>query len=270
MLRLVYQAETNVPVEVAGLVPHALRGKSAAEIERLPIAHGNASRPLAEFFAVSGDAADNRLEFAGNLAGVHWIGAHLAEGSIHVAGNAGRHVGSEMTGGEIHVAGDVSDWLGGEMHGGLIDVRGSAGDFTGAAYRGSKHGMTGGTLLVRGAAGNQIGHTMRRGLLAVGGCGDHAAINMIAGTILVFGPCGIRPAAGMRRGTVALLGGSSPALLPTFRAGSREKLLALQLVLRELVRLDYPVPVELVDCDYRTYHGDLLTIGRGEILVPQR
>jgi formylmethanofuran dehydrogenase subunit C len=173
-----------------------------------------------------------------------------------------------MTGGEIHVEGDAGDWVGGEMHGGLIHVRGRAGHLIGSAYRGSRHGMTGGTILIHGPTGNEIGHTMRRGLLAVGGCGDFPAINMIAGTILVFGPCGIRPAPGMRRGTLGLFGGDPPKLLPTFRAGSRDRLLALQLVLRELRRLDYPVPDELMECDYHTYHGDLVAIGRGEILLP--
>jgi formylmethanofuran dehydrogenase subunit C len=186
-----------------------------------------------------------------------------------VAGNAGRHVGSEMTGGTILVEGDAGDWVGGEMHGGLIDVRGRAGHLIGSAYRGSRRGMTGGTILVRGETGNEIGHTMRRGLLAVGGSGDFVGLNMIAGTVLVFGPCGIRPGAGMRRGTIGLLGGNPPKLLPSFRAGGRDQLLVLQLLFRELVRLGYPVPEELMRCDYRMYHGDLVTIGRGEILIPE-
>jgi formylmethanofuran dehydrogenase subunit C len=269
MLRLVYKAQTSVPVEIEGLVPQAIRSQSPAQIERFEIFHGNEKRPLADYFAVSGDPADGRIEFEGELAGVHWIGAHMTEGTIHVAGNAGRHLGSEMTGGEIHVAGDAGDWVGGEMHGGLIHVRGRAGHLAGSAYRGSRRGMTGGTILIHGETGNEIGHTMRRGLLAVGGCGDFVGINMIAGTILVFGPCGIRPGAGMRRGTIGLFGDKPPTLLPTFRAGSRDKLLVLELIFRELRRLDYPVPDQLVHCDYRMYHGDLVTVGRGEVLVPE-
>jgi formylmethanofuran dehydrogenase subunit C len=269
MLRLVYKADTGVPVEVEGLLPAAIRDQPLSEIERFEIFHGNEKRPLADFFAVTGDPADGRIEFEGDLAGVHWIGAHMAEGAIHVAGNAGRHLGSEMTGGEIHVDGDAGDWVGGEMHGGLIHVRGRAGHLVGAAYRGSRHGMTGGSILIHGETGNEVGHTMRRGLVAVGGCGDFVGINMIAGTILVFGPCGIRPGAGMRRGTIGLFGAEPPKLLPTFRAGSRDKLLIVRLVLRELARLGYPVRKELLDCDYRMHHGDLVTTGRGEILVPE-
>ncbi|MEX2112573.1 MAG: formylmethanofuran dehydrogenase subunit C [Pirellulales bacterium] len=268
-LRLTYRADTSVPVEVEGLLPHAVRAMSLPEIERLEFVHGNEKRPLADFFAVAGNPGDNRIELEGKLAGVHWIGAKLSDGAIHVAGDVGRHAGSEMSGGQIHIDGDAGDWAGGEMHGGLIHIRGRAGDHLGAAYRGSKRGMTGGTILVEGAAGHEIGHTMRRGLLAVGGCGDFAGINMIAGTILVFGPAGIRPAAGMRRGTLGLFGSNPPTLLPTFRAGSRAKPLVLELLFRELRALGYPVHERLSTSDYRTYHGDLVTVGRGEILVAE-
>lgn len=269
-LKLVYQGQTHIPIEIEGFTPQTVRAKSLAEIERFEIFHGNEKRPLADFFSVSGDPGDARFEFEGDLSGVHWIGARMSEGEIRVAGPAGRHVGSEMSGGEIHVAGDAGDWVGGEMHGGLIHVRGRAGHLVGSAYRGSKRGMTGGTILVHGQTGNEIGHTMRRGLIAVGGCGDFVGLNMIAGSILVFGPAGIRPAAGMRRGTVGLFGAEPPRLLPTFRAGGRDRLLIVNLLLRELARLGYPFDPALAEAQLRTYHGDLVAIGRGEILVPER
>jgi len=268
-LKLIYRGQTTIPVEIEGFVPRAVRGQRLAEIERFEIFHGNEKRPLADLFGVSGDADDMRFDFEGDLSGVHWIGARMDEGVIHVAGNAGRHVGSEMTGGEIHVAGDASDWVGGEMHGGLVHVRGRAGHLIGAAYRGSKRGMTGGTILVHGPAGNEIGHTMRRGLLATGGCGDFVGLNMIAGTIFVVGPAGIRPAAGMRRGTIGLFGAEPPKLLPTFRAGGRDKLLVVQLLFRELARLRYPLDEALRDVTLRTYHGDFVAVGRGELLIPE-
>ncbi len=267
-LQLTYRGTTNAPVEVEGLLPHVVREMPLAEIERFEIFHGNERRPLADFFTVAGNPGDERIEFRGDLTGVHWIGAKLAGGAIHVEGHAGRHVGSEMTGGEIHVEGDASDWVGGEMHGGLIHIHGSAGNLIGAAYRGSTRGMNGGMILIRGTAGDEIGHTMRRGLVAVGGCGDFAGINMIAGTILVFGPSGERPGAGMRRGTIGLFGVEPPRLLPTFRAGGRDKLLIVELLLRELRRLDYPFDPALTTASYQMYHGDLVTVGRGEVLVP--
>ena len=58
-------------------------------------------------------------------------------------------------------------------------------------------------------------------------------------------------------------------LLPTFRAGDLDRPLILELLLRELRRLDYPVPEHLSGGSLRTYHGDLVTVGHGEILVPE-
>jgi len=269
-LRLVYKAQTSVPVEVEGLTPNVIRDKPLADIERFEIFHGNEKLSLAEYFSVSGSPADGCIEFQGNLSGVHWIGAGMTEGTVRVEGDAGRHVGSEMTGGEIHVAGNAGDWVGGEMHGGLVHVRGSAGHLIGSAYRGSARGMTGGTILIHGDVGNEIGHTMRRGLLAVGGgSGDFVGLNMIAGTILVFGSAGIRAGAGMRRGTIGLFGREPPKLLPTFRAGSRDKPLVLQLLFRLLRALDFPVDDTLLDSEYRMYHGDMVALGRGELLMPE-
>jgi len=268
MLKLTYHATTSIPVEIEGFTPDFVRDKSVADLERWELFHGNEKLPLGDLFKLSGDPGDGWIEFEGNLAGVHWIGAHMTSGQIYVQGPAGRHVGSEMTGGEIHVAGDAGDWVGGEMHGGLIHVRGRAGHLIGSAYRGSRRGMTAGTILIHGDVGNEIGHTMRRGLLAVGGnCGDFPGINMIAGTVLVLGDCGIRPAPGMRRGTVGLLGSAAPQLLPTFRRGSTLEPLFLQLIFKELRRLDFTIPDEVIRGTYRIYHGDFVAGGRGEILT---
>jgi formylmethanofuran dehydrogenase subunit C len=268
MLKLAYKTETSTPVEVEGLTPCAVREKTLAEIERFEIFHGKQKLPLAELFAVSGDPGDARFELEGNLAGVHWIGAHMQQGEIHVQGNAGRHVGSEMSGGQIHVHGNAGDWAGGELHGGLLHVRGNAGHLVGSAYRGSSRGMTGGTLLIGGNAGDEVGHTMRRGILVVGGaCGDFVGINMLAGTIMVFGNCGLRPAAGMRRGTVGLFGPSAPAILGTFQKSCLYRPPFLPLAFRYLRSESFTVPEPLWNATYRLYHGDQVTLGRGELLV---
>src|SRR5688572_12004063 len=267
-LRFTLRSRSAVPLEVEGITPDSVRGKSLAQIEQLDIFQGNVKLPLAEFFAVSGDPADELHDWEGDLAGVHWIGTKMAAGRIVVHGNAGRHVGSEMTGGEIHVHGDASDWVGGEMHGGLIHVRGKAGHLIGSAYRGSRFGMTGGTILVGGAVGNEVGHTLRRGLIAVGGgCGDFVGFNMIAGTVLTFGDCGIRPAAGMRRGTVGLFGAKPPSLLGTFTRGCVWQPQMLRLMLRMLQSRGFAVPEACWNAQYRVYHGDNVTVGRGEVLV---
>src|ERR1700761_867549 len=99
VLKLVYHAQTSLPVEIEGFTPDWACDKSLAEIERFEIFHGNCKLPLGEMFSIAGDASDKRFDFEGNLSGVHWIGARMASGQIHVHGSAGRHVGSEMRGG---------------------------------------------------------------------------------------------------------------------------------------------------------------------------
>jgi formylmethanofuran dehydrogenase subunit C len=267
-LSLAYHADTTLPVEVEGITPDVTANKSAAEIGRLLIYRGNEQLALGELFSVSGDASDGVLRWAGNLAGVHWIGAKMTRGQIHVAGPAGRHVGSEMEGGEIFVDGDAGDWAGGEMHGGLLRIHGHAGHLVGAAYRGSPRGMTGGTILIHGNAGNEIGHTMRRGLIAIAGqAGDLAGFNMLAGSVLLFGASGIRHGAGMRRGTIGLFGDPRPELLSSFRYACRYRPDFLALMFVHLRHHGFPVAEALAQAEFELFHGDLLEGGRGEILV---
>jgi formylmethanofuran dehydrogenase subunit C len=265
-LTLRYKEKTAVPVEVEGVIPDRLRGMSPAEIERLEIFHGNRKIPLAELFAVSGDPADGRIDFEGDLRGVHFIGFGMTGGEIRVQGNAGRHLGGQMGGGTIRVEGDAGDWVGAEMRGGLIQVSGHAGHLVGAAYRGSKRGMTDGTILIGGDVGDEIGVAMRRGMVAVrGSCGDAAGFNMIAGSILVFGRCGIRVGAGMRRGTIGVLGLEPPRLLPTFRQAGAFRPLFLRLIFGELARLGFSVDEGLIHGELSLYHGDLVALGKGEV-----
>lgn len=266
-LNLTYFGETNVPVEIEGLTPDWAVDKSLAEIERFEIFHGNRKIPLAEMFRVAGDPGDRQFEFAGNLWGVHWIGAHMASGRIEIHGPAGRHVGSDMRGGEIHVHGDSRGWTGAEMSGGFIHVHGNTGHLLGAAYRGSTKGMTGGTILVDGNAGNEIGLTMRRGLIAVGGStGDVIGFNMIAGTVIAFGDTGIRHGAGMRRGTIALLGSNPPPLLPSFRFAATQRPTIMSILLREVRARGLKFDESLLDDFYDFYQGDLVAEGKGEVI----
>ena len=265
-LKLVYRGETTVPVEIEGFTPDWACDKPLAEIERFEILHGNRKIPLTEMFAVTGDAADKRLGLEGNLAGVHWIGAKMSSGQIHIHGPAGRHVGSEMAGGEILVDDDADGWVGAEMRNGLIHVRGNAGHLVGAAYRGSAKGMTGGTILIEGNAGNEIGHTMRRGMIAIGGnAGDMVGYNMLAGTVLVFGACGMRAGAAMRRGTIGLLGPRPARLLPSFRRGATFQPDILPLMLHALRERGFAFDESLSRAHVELYNGDLVEAGRGEI-----
>jgi formylmethanofuran dehydrogenase subunit C len=265
-LKLVYRGETKLPVEVEGFTPDWACDKSLADIERFEIFHGNRKLPLAEMFAVTGDAGDKRFDLEGNLSGVHWIGAKMSSGQIHIHGPAGRHIGSEMAGGEILVEGNAEGWVGAEMRKGIIHVRGNAGHLVGAAYRGSAKGMTGGTILIDGNAGNEVGRTMRRGMIAIGGtAGDMIGFSMIAGTVLVFGECGLRPGAGMRRGTIGLFGPRPAALLPSFCRGATFRPDVLPLMLQSLREHGFPLDDSLWTATVELYHGDLVESGRGEI-----
>ena len=267
-LTLTYTGQTSVPVEIEGFTPSWAKDKSLAEIEQFEIFHGNQKLPLAEMFRVEGNASDLRFDLEGDLSGVHWIGAHMSEGAIHIHGSGGRHIGSEMRGGEIHVDGDAGGWLGAEMHAGFIHVQGSAGHLVGAAYRGSAKGMTGGMILVDGDAGNEVGLTMRRGMIVIGGrAGDVLGFNMIAGTVLVFGECGIRPGAGMRRGTLGLLGPNPPALLPSFRYACTSHLQVLPMMCNQLREQGFGIESSVANAECDIYSGDLVALGKGEILI---
>ncbi len=268
MLILKYHSPTTIPVEAECITPDHLAGKSAAEVAALSVQHGNTEMPLGEFFQVTGQADDGDIRIEGDCTRVKWIGAGMTRGRIVIDGNAGMHLGAEMRGGEIHVHGRAGDWLGAEMRGGRIHVHGDAGHLVGGAYRGSRRGMRGGAILVEGSAGNEIGGTMRRGWIVIGGdTGDFVGVSLIAGTIFVFGRPGIRPGAGMKRGTLALFG-DPPALLPTFRFDCIYRPTFISLYLRQLRAWGFPVPEEFRRRLFRRYSGDLVALGKGEILRP--
>ncbi|WP_166827106.1 formylmethanofuran dehydrogenase subunit C [Thalassoroseus pseudoceratinae] len=261
---------SSIPLEVDSISLKSVCRQANDEILKTPIQRGNKQVELGEFFHVHGSAADdNEMRWQGDLSKVKLIANKLESGRVVVEGNAGMHLGAEMTGGEITVHGDCADWLGAEMHGGRIRVHGNAGHLVGAAYRGGRRGMTGGEILIDGNAGNEVGHTMRRGLIAIGGrAGDAIAFNMIAGTVFVFGESGIRPGAGMRRGTIGLLGPESATdLLPTFQHACNYHPQFLTVYLRHLRSLNFPLPDDCFDIDYRRYSGDFLELGKGEILL---
>ena len=266
MILLRYRGTTTIPVEAECLTPDQLAGKTPAEIESLPVQHGNTQVPLAEFFQVAGDSNDGEIVVEGDCSRVKWIGSGMKSGRITIHGSAGMHLGAEMTGGEIVVHGHAGDWVGAEMRGGRIHVHGNAGHLAGAAYRGSRLGMRGGVLLIDGQAGNEIGSTMRRGLIAIGGdTGDFPGVSLIAGSIIVFGQPGLRAGASMKRGSLICCGGR-PALLPTFRYDCCYRPAFLPLFLRQLQAWNFPFPEDCLAGAYQRFSGDLLALGKGEIL----
>ena len=267
-LELEYIGDTTIPLELQGVTPCQLRDLSVSEIERVEIYHGKEIVSLAEFFKISGDLADEQMRFSGDLSGVHWIGSKMESGSITIMEDCGRHLGSEMTAGTITVQGSTSDWVGAEMRGGLIHIKGNAGHQVGAGYRGSSTGMNRGTILVHGDVGNELGLTMRRGLIAVAGkSGDLIGFNMRAGTIMLFGESGIRHGAAMRRGSIVFMSDSHPPLLPSFKYACRYQPEFMQLLLRKLKELGFPVPAGAFDSTYDLHHGDMIDGGRGEVLL---
>jgi formylmethanofuran dehydrogenase subunit C len=266
-LRLEYRAETPLPVDLAGLTPEWVSGRPLAEIERWAARVGNLEVPLAELFVTSGDPGDSEIHFVGDLSHVHSVGAAMIGGAIRVEGGVGRHAGTGMTGGLLEITGNAGDGVGCEMHGGRIHVHGDAGDFAGGALAGARRGMTGGELFIDGAAGSEVGRAMRRGLIVVGGAaGDSVGLNLIAGTILVFGSCGPRPAIGMRRGTIGLF--TAPAGIPlTFRPANRQRPQFMRLLLNYVGRAGVSPATQFLDAEFDSFGGDLLALGKGEILV---
>jgi formylmethanofuran dehydrogenase subunit C len=266
MLLLKYRGTTTIPVEAECLTPDNLAGKSAAEVSALPVQHGNAPAPLGDFFTVEGDAGDGEVVLEGDCSRVKWVGAGMTRGRITVRGSVGMHLGAEMRGGEIVVHGPAGDWVGGEMRGGRIHVHGDAGHLVGGAYRGSAAGLRGGVILIDGKAGNEIGGAMRRGLIVIGGdTGDFPGVGLIAGSIFLFGQPGIRLGAGMKRGTIAVFGGA-PALLPTFRPCCVYRPTFLRLYLRQLRAWGFAVSEQYLTGGYRRHCGDLVALGKGEVL----
>ena len=96
LLRL--KTATSIPLEVDTVRLETMREQSLHDVAQTPIQHGNAQVPLAEFFDVSGSAADNEIVWEGDCANVKLIGSRLQEGRIRVEGNAGMHLGAEMRG----------------------------------------------------------------------------------------------------------------------------------------------------------------------------
>ncbi|MFK7767538.1 MAG: formylmethanofuran dehydrogenase subunit C [Mariniblastus sp.] len=268
-LLLTQQVETTIPIEVKGITPDRLAGRSENEIGKTMIWHGRRQVELGSVFSISGSISDDEtIVWAGNLTPVHQIGAAMHTGVVRISSEAGRHVGSQMTGGTIIAESDVSDFLGVEMSGGMIRVQGSAGDLVGGNYPGSKSGMNRGSILIEGNAGKGVGQSMRRGTIVVkGDSGKLSGWNMRAGTILVLGKCGANVGAGMTRGTIVVGNDEQTKLLPTFLKGAAQPVPVLQMISNWLVKQQFDFDTDVLKSSFQTYYGDQLRGGRGEIMV---
>lgn len=258
------EVSTNIPLEAESISPDLFLQRSQAEIEAMPVAFGNETYQLGDFFKVEGERSDE-IVVEGSAGRVKWVGSGMTRGRVVVHGDIGMHAGSYMRGGEILIDGNADDFLGVEMEGGLIRVKGNARHRVGAAYRGSKYGMQGGIILVEGNVGHEVGAYMRRGLIVIkGNAEDFLGAMMTNGTICLFGQAGMRTGGGMQKGTIVCM--RPVDLLPTFAYDCSYAPVFLQILFKGLKQLGMEPPVPTNGLVGR-YHGDLADVGKGEILI---
>lgn len=265
--RFTLQQLPALRVDLHGITPAALAGLSAAEVERLPLGHGNAMLPLAEFFSVARSADNDVLVFDGDLSRFDRVGWQMAGGRIQVEGSVGHYAGGCMSAGELVVNGDAGLLAACEMAGGTLTIEGNVDDFAASTLPGSMDGMRGGRLVVKGHAGARFGDRMRRGTaLVFGDTGDFVASRMVAGTIAVGGRVGAHPGYGMRRGSVVFASAELlPAQLATFVPALASADVFWQLLARDLALRGAPF-AELASRPMVRYLGDLGAGGKGELI----
>ena len=266
-LTLTWLAATGLPNEANALRPDRLAGLTDNEVARLRIPVGNTTATVGELFRIEAKGDDGRLILRGDLRGTRRIGQGMTAGHLIVVGDAGEGVGDGLLGGTIEVRGSVGHGAGAGMRGGLVRIAGDAGDGLGAARPGERIGMREGVILVEGSVGADAGLAMRRGLIAIrGAAGTGLGREMIAGSIFAFGPVERLVGAGMKRGTIALFDPAAPPLPATFRLACRYRPPFVALYLRRLAAWGFPVPELSPFATFERYNGDLLELGKGEIL----
>lgn len=269
MLKLTLKQQPIYPVEAGTIVPDRWRNLSLQQIGEIGLVHGNRSMRLDDFFSIEGDPRDEILEIQGDCRLFKGIGSGMQSGFLKMLGPSGWHTGAHLRGGKIELHGDTGDHLGSEMRGGEIRLFGNAGHAVGGAYPGSRQGMRGGTIFVEGNCGHEVGSKMRRGLIAIRGCcGDYLGVNMIAGTIVCLKEAGIRAGAGLKRGSLLCFGGVREIPL-NYHRSHQVDLTFLRLLTRFLTTQGFQIPPSLLQQSLVRYCGDLLSIARGELLLPE-
>ncbi|MFH1788680.1 MAG: formylmethanofuran dehydrogenase subunit C [Candidatus Altiarchaeota archaeon] len=163
----------EVGVEVDGLTPDAVAGKTIKQVRELVVYAGRNKLKAGDVFEVSGESAkkteEQEIVFAKSTLKIKRIGENMSAGQISVEGDAGYHLGEYMSGGRIIVSGNAASWIGTCMSGGEIVVSGNAGSYVGASSRGLSQGVSGGKITVKGNAGTQVGVGLAGGELVIGG-----------------------------------------------------------------------------------------------------
>jgi formylmethanofuran dehydrogenase subunit C len=255
-------------LDLSGVLPHLLAGKTAAEIARIGVQTTRRPATVGDVFRVRlGDARQIRIEGACDR--LDWIGHGMTGGEIVVEGDAGSQAGRLMTGGRLTIKGNAGPWTGSALRGGEIEILGTAGERLGGPLPGEMAGMRGGAVIVRGDAGSRVADRMRRGTIVVEGrAGAWAGSRMIAGTLIVAGPAGPLPGYLMRRGTI-VLGASPSELSPTFIDCGMHELTALRL-LATFVAGYSARAARLLRRPLRRLAGDMAVLGKGEIFLASR
>jgi formylmethanofuran dehydrogenase subunit C len=253
-------------LDLAELVPHRLAGKTAAEIERMPLHTTREPVSVGDAFRLRmGDTGHVRIE--GSCDRLDRIGHAMADGEIAVDGDVGCQAGRLMRSGRLTIAGSTGPFAASGMIGGSMEITRAAGDRLGGPLAGETAGMRGGVVIVRGDAGERIGDRMRRGTIVVEGrAGGHAVSRMIAGTLIVQRAVGALPGYLMRRGTI-VLGERCDGLSPTFVDCGLHDLVALRL-LAAFLDAHATRAAAVVRGPLRRLAGDMAVLGRGEIFCP--
>ncbi len=225
-IKLKLKKAPEFPLEADVITPDQFAGKSAAQIKKLIVYHGNEEKTLGEFFDVTGNGSevnDIKIIIDGDLSNVKRIGEKMTGGEIIVNGNVGMHVGSKMSGGKILVNGNADDWAGAMLNGGELEITGNAGNYVGAAYRGYWKGMQNGVIKVKGKIGNEALSWVtgskpgnRFPTLLCGSAGSFLGVHSHGGTIIVEGDCDRCIGADQVRGTIVVKGKIN-RILPSFK-----------------------------------------------------
>jgi len=225
-IKLKLKKEPEYPLEAEVISPDQFGGKSAAQIKKLIVYHGNEEKTLGDFFDVTGNGSeinDIKIVIDGKLSNVKRIGEKMTGGEIIINSNVGMHVGNNMSGGKILVNGNADDWAGAMLKGGELEITGDAGNYVGAAYRGFWKGMLNGLIKVKGKIGNEAlswvngsKPAKRFPTLICGSASSFLGIHSHGGTIIVEGDCDRCIGADQVRGTIVVKG-KITRILPSFK-----------------------------------------------------
>jgi len=254
-------------IDLSGLIPEALQGRSERAIARLALDGARDKLKVGDLFSLR-MGEPMLLRFEGGSERLDLVGANMAAGEIVVEGSVGEQAGRLMRAGTLHIQGNAGPFAASRLKGGRLEIDGDAGDRLAAPLAGEMAGMSGGVVIVHGDAGARAGDRLRRGLILIEGRADaYAGSRMIAGTLAIGGDAGDLPGYLMGRGTI-LLGRGATFLSPTFADCGEYGLVAARLLANYVAQSSAKL-AELFRRPLRRLAGDLAALGKGEIFLPR-